>query len=205
MTHPPTRCSDVHALLPLHVGGDLEEQARGGVEEHLAGCGTCRDSLQRAREARAALLGLREAVAGPGPDLWPGIRAALDLSGTAPVREAASRWTGGRILRWRPIATTAAAAAVFLIGWMAWGPAGAGTPDGAPGASPAIAEGTRAEGGSEVPEFSEIEELSGSTLVDHRFLRPLDEGERPMSWSAEEWVERGSQGGVSTELVGDPR
>jgi hypothetical protein len=116
-------CAEVLGHLPLFVGGDLvasgtlepsEGVAEPGsgsdaslaigqaVERHLGRCEACRRELERAREARSVLLGMR-AKPQPDVDLWPGIRAGLVASGL--IREPAA--ATARFPPWVPYAAAA--------------------------------------------------------------------------------------------------
>jgi len=118
-------CAEVLGHLPLFVGGDLAapgilERSEGGegggsgsdgsqsvaqaVERHVGRCEACRLELERAREARAVLLGMREQPQ-PDVDLWPGIRAGLAESGL--IGESATAMAHPRLPRWIPYAAAA--------------------------------------------------------------------------------------------------
>jgi hypothetical protein len=107
-----TSCDDVLEMLPLHVGGDLEDASHRAVVHHLAGCATCRAAEARAAAVRRTLCrGLESEVRGGGPALWPGVRAAL-------VRERVLAPRPGTLLRgpwWRAAVAVAAAAVVALL------------------------------------------------------------------------------------------
>lgn len=115
-------CRRIENELALFVGGELAARDRARLHEHLAACAECSELVERLRCARAALRAglLREDE--HVPDLWPGVRARLDLRPVAvqpapvlpPAFEVASA-RGWR--RWVPL--SAAAAAVFAFGlWM---------------------------------------------------------------------------------------
>lgn len=110
-------CNDVRALLPLVVGGDLEEDQALVVTEHLeAGCGACAGALRELQRLRGHLLELPERSPAPVVDLWPGVRAALHADGlfrTGPivVRRARLGARGGLL---------SAAAATLLVAGSLW-------------------------------------------------------------------------------------
>jgi hypothetical protein len=116
MTHP-------EELLATYVGGSLEPSDREAVEAHLAVCETCRQEMEYATAARAALVALPELQA---PGLAEGGLAALGV-GVSPAqpadlaerragriaREPAERW---HRLAWSAgLAAAAVVAAVFLF------------------------------------------------------------------------------------------
>lgn len=72
-------CGDIRDLLPLYAGGEVSEDDRRAVEEHVRLCGACARDLDQYREARAQLALLGEGDVPPGlwRSLWSGIRAEL--------------------------------------------------------------------------------------------------------------------------------
>ncbi len=114
-------CRSIENELALFVGGELAARDRARLEEHLAACAACAGLVERLRRARAALRSGLAASNERVPDLWPAVRARLDLQpvSAAPVQLAqpAGRSSVRRLPRWIPI--SAAAAAVFAFGlWM---------------------------------------------------------------------------------------
>lgn len=98
MTHP-------EVLLAGYVDGTLEGQERAVVDAHLASCTTCREEVELARAAVAALATLEE--------------VPVPLGVTGPVlAEAGRRFERRRAVTWRRIqwaAGSAAAAALVLV------------------------------------------------------------------------------------------
>jgi len=153
-------CSEVLGELPLHVGGDLESPAREQVARHLESCEGCRAALAGIERARQARLEHFEGVAAdlPQASLWPGLRERLATEGlihapagsanaaVSAVRAAGPAPTRGRLLRFLPVA--AAAAGIFLLGFIARqqlggsDPAGDGLSTPGAGAEPTVVEGT---------------------------------------------------------------
>jgi anti-sigma factor RsiW len=83
-------CIEVEGLLPLFVGGDLEQEDATAVLQHIEECAVCAGALQRAETARRELRrGLAELVDGREPQLWPAIREELAREGL--FREVAVR------------------------------------------------------------------------------------------------------------------
>lgn len=116
-------CTEIENSLPLYVGGDLETLAAADVARHLETCVPCRASEAAARTARELLVSALELSQRRGPDLWPGIRAALADQGVlqTPVERAASVATASTTTRAparrRLLSYCAAAAAAVLVGF----------------------------------------------------------------------------------------
>jgi anti-sigma factor RsiW len=53
-------CGRIEELLPLYVDGDLAGEERRMVDDHLAACGACRESLAAYRVIESALVSRRE-------------------------------------------------------------------------------------------------------------------------------------------------
>lgn len=110
MTHP-------EELLATYVGGSLEPSDRDAVEAHLAICGSCRQEVEYATAARAALVALPELEA---PGLAERGLAALG-AGVAPTRPAdlADRRAGRKARepaeRWHRLAWSAGLAAAAVV------------------------------------------------------------------------------------------
>ncbi len=103
MTH-----DEILARLDARADGTLPADERAEVDQHLAGCPTCR----REAEGLGALLAEARALPrslAPERDLWGGIEGRL-----APRAPAVVRAIPGR--RWRPLLLAAALAAVLLGG-----------------------------------------------------------------------------------------
>lgn len=128
-------CPEVESQIPLHVGGDLDEDVQVVITRHVAGCGPCRDLWKRAVRSREALLTAVEPTVRSGSGgigLWPGIQTELLASGLlesgpkspvlTPAEQPAAQlralpsWT-----RWAGFA--AAACLLFAIGRLAGGEA----------------------------------------------------------------------------------
>jgi len=62
-------CEQVTAFLPGLAGGELGEQTSGWVEEHLAGCASCRAQAARHRAVAVRLAELRDVEIEPPPYL----------------------------------------------------------------------------------------------------------------------------------------
>jgi hypothetical protein len=93
-------CTTARGHLPLYIYGDLEAEARKPLEEHLAGCESCR------REA-AALKGVTRLL-----DAVPGKPAAtIDLPR---LYQEAARRQMRQLRRWKILAGTVAAAAASI-------------------------------------------------------------------------------------------
>lgn len=105
MTHEVIR-----HLLDDYVMGDLADDARPAVAEHVNACDICRSEVQSLERIRALTRELPTEVEPPAA-AWAGIRSAIERDKTA-VTEAApvkpSRWQ-------RPLSIAAAAAIVALL------------------------------------------------------------------------------------------
>lgn len=76
-------CDRVHELLSASLDGELPADAVGLVDEHLAGCGRCREEQQRLAQVRSLVRALpTRRVPEPLRD---------ELRATAAVRDAGSR------------------------------------------------------------------------------------------------------------------
>lgn len=165
-------CTDVRALLPLVVGGDLEEDQALAVSEHLAlGCATCSTDLRELERMRGILRELPERSPAPAVDLWPDLRAALVSEGL--VRR------GPLVVRRARVGVRgmwlSAAAATLLVAGALWSLQGGGEIPAAPGGSPEVAD-------------SGVTPYLAPTLVGGPSaggLRPLEPGEAPFSLDAE--------------------
>lgn len=106
-------CHDLTELLPLWVGGDLDEAEARSVDRHLESCPACHE-MARLWQRDYAALTKRAASIQPPPLPSARIRAALTA---APATM--SRPTGSR--RVSALYSLAAAAVLALLIW--WGPA----------------------------------------------------------------------------------
>src|SRR5439155_14358989 len=82
MTHP-------EELLAAYVDGSLEQDERGLVDAHLAGCERCRDEVELASRARDALAGL------PELDVPGTLRPDLRVLPRGESRFRRATWTAG--------------------------------------------------------------------------------------------------------------
>jgi hypothetical protein len=144
-------CSEVLAELPLFVGGDLEAPGRDDLARHLEGCGSCREALAAAAEARAVLVEhLERTASAPSASVWPALREELRAEGLVrPAGAPEPARAAGRLLRLVPAA--AAAAAVLALALLRGGDA--------PGPAPAPAPLVRGEA-APAPERAGLEEVS---------------------------------------------
>jgi anti-sigma-K factor RskA len=69
-------------LLDDYVTGDLTEEARAPVAEHIAACDLCRSEIESLQAIVARAKGLPRSVE-PPPEAWSGIRAAIARDETA--------------------------------------------------------------------------------------------------------------------------
>ena len=53
-------CEQFENLLPLYAEGELDQEERCGVDEHVASCGACRESLAFYQELETSLASLRD-------------------------------------------------------------------------------------------------------------------------------------------------
>lgn len=88
------KCAKVIALLPLHVGGDLDEDLAADLDRHVRACDACAQELRACEASRQTLFALKGEAAPPAPDLWPVVRLRV---GPPP-----------RVRRWRPLRVAAA-------------------------------------------------------------------------------------------------
>jgi len=68
-------CSEVQRLIPAYCRGELGDDMRCQVEEHLAGCPTCHDEVDREECLRQTLSG--QAADDPPRDYWDGFNTRL--------------------------------------------------------------------------------------------------------------------------------
>ena len=134
MTHDVIR-----HLLDDYVTGDLTENARGPVAEHIAACAICQAEVESLKNILARAAELPRSI-DPPADAWAAIRNSIERDATVLERASPS---GPR--RWRPLAV--AAAALLVAGLSSAGTffymtrdaqtATASAPSALPGPSPA--------------------------------------------------------------------
>jgi anti-sigma factor RsiW len=116
--HPSSPMTHPEELLAAYVDGALEHSERRAAEAHLAVCGSCRQDVEHAAAARAALLALPDLEA-PGladkglAGLGVATSAPADLAGHRRGREWGQRW--GRVAWSAGLAAAAVVAVVFLV------------------------------------------------------------------------------------------
>lgn len=176
-------CTDVRALLPLMVGGDLEEGQALAVAEHLAGgCGSCSTALRELERVRGFLRELPKLAPAPAVELWPDLRAALLSEGLlrrGPIVVRRARVGAGGM--W-----LSAAAAALLVGGALWSLRPGESAREVQQVAPEVA------GGGAMPGVTPV---FAPTLVGgpaNGGLRPLDPGEAPFSLEAELFGVRGT-------------
>jgi anti-sigma factor RsiW len=99
----------IRHLLDDYVTGDLADDARGAVSDHIAGCEICRSEVDALESVIARAGTLSKSVEPPG-DAWTGIRAAIERDKDAPSHlESADR------PRWRRPYLTAAAVVLAAV------------------------------------------------------------------------------------------
>jgi hypothetical protein len=88
MTHEVIR-----HLLDDYVTGDLAEDARAPVEEHIASCEICRTEVEGLRRILARAAELPKSI-DPPTDAWQGIRSAIEHDkGAIASHQKESRWS----------------------------------------------------------------------------------------------------------------
>jgi anti-sigma factor RsiW len=105
-----TDCSDVRPRIDDYVDGSLGPPEMARLEEHLAGCPTCRAEVEAIRDLLADTSRLPKSML-PARDLWGGIEARLGAPAAAPA--------GGPPLRLRVhplVMRIAAALGLVLLG-----------------------------------------------------------------------------------------
>lgn len=104
-------CGQLEALLPWYVNGTASPADRALVEEHLRGCGACRERMRRERDL---LEQIRRPASTQMPDAaesWH--RFERTLGDNPPVREPATAPT--RLLRWVVVGQAAALAVLSVL------------------------------------------------------------------------------------------
>lgn len=129
-----TTCQRCAADLDDYLDGRLEPGETTAVEEHVAGCPSCRLELEGLRSLHRRIQDLPASI-DPDRDLWPGIAGRI---GRGTVVDGAF----GRRRRWWAVAAAAAlllavGAGGFLLGRLGGG-AQQGSPQLAPGAGPGL-------------------------------------------------------------------
>lgn len=126
----PENADEWLELLPLWIGGDLEQAEADRIAKAVADSDWLADRAAELASARAALIdGLATAIESePVPDLWPGVRSGLVAEGILVDRSAAPR---GRVLsffREKRVASVAAAAALVACVGLAMSTFGTNSP-----------------------------------------------------------------------------
>lgn len=112
---PAIDCDQIRQQLALSVGGDLTSVEQAVVDQHLAGCVSCRQDLAGLRSSHAVLQQYREDTMLPvAPSLWPGVQARLSRSRTRVSRAGISEPQFGRA-GWIPVSALAAACVAVLV------------------------------------------------------------------------------------------
>jgi ferric-dicitrate binding protein FerR (iron transport regulator) len=119
-------CPSARSEIPALVQGELDDDARRAVEEHLLACPAC---ANEARDLRALLQALRDAsetLPGPSPAVWAAVEreTATEAAPTSQPLPVISRTP----FPFRALRHVAATAAVFLIAaavLVLWPPPGA--------------------------------------------------------------------------------
>ena len=107
MTHEVIR-----HLLDDYVTGDLSEDARGPVSDHIAACAICRSEVADLEAITSRAAGLPKSIEPPA-DAWQGIRAAIERDKAA---VAAHHDSGSRRRAFAIAAALLLAAAISSIG-----------------------------------------------------------------------------------------
>jgi anti-sigma factor RsiW len=105
MTHEVIR-----HLLDDYVTGDLSEDARGPVAEHVAGCEICRSEISSLERIISQASTLPTSI-DPPPDAWAAIRSTIERDKQALSAETAPRTSSF----WRKGYSVAAAAGVVAV------------------------------------------------------------------------------------------
>lgn len=79
------KCDRVRARLDAWVAGELAEDERARVAEHLETCAACRQEVAAWEDLRARTASLPRTIE-PPRDLWPAIDRALDEPAVIPMR-----------------------------------------------------------------------------------------------------------------------
>jgi len=122
-------CDAARDLIDPFLAGTLDAAGRRDLEEHLATCPACRETLEDATALRPATAALPRSI-DPPHDLWPAITRRLSRRAARP--------------RWQIAALAAAAALVLMAGSSAltlWLVRERGTPRVASSTTPAIEAG----------------------------------------------------------------
>lgn len=101
-------CADISALLDDYIDGALPADQARRVEEHLAGCESCRAEVAGLRSILTDARALPRTVL-PAKDLWAGIESRLPSAPPVPLRPR-------RPLLQRPLVQLAAAIFLLLAG-----------------------------------------------------------------------------------------
>ncbi len=106
----------VKDLIQAYVAGELDQDQKAAVKEHLTGCAECRAEVDRSRDLWD-LLGAAEIHPPEGASVWPAVQAR-----TLGLSDGSRAWFFGNGPWMRTGLATAAVAAGLLVGVLA--PAG---------------------------------------------------------------------------------
>lgn len=72
-------CDEMKDLIPLYVGGEVEENERIAVDAHVGMCSDCAHELEEFRQSRGLLESLREEETPPGTSsrIWKRVKEEL--------------------------------------------------------------------------------------------------------------------------------
>jgi anti-sigma-K factor RskA len=104
-------CKSQESRLNEYVDGTLPLEERAGLERHLEGCASCRETLEGLRALLGEAAGLPRELA-PPRDLWPEIRESLAAE---PAARSAPPERLGAVGAWGRRAALAAAALLLVV------------------------------------------------------------------------------------------
>jgi hypothetical protein len=203
--HPSSPMPHPEELLAAYVDGSLGPSEREAAEAHLAVCGSCRQDVEHAAAARAALLALPELDA---PGLAERGVAALGATAASAPTDLAERRRGrpwgerwGRVAWSAGLAAAAVIAVVFLVtGGLFNGEDQAATTAGPEGPSTASGQPLEiVQGGERTPaELDALAKVLASSSVDRAALASSPPSPAPMEPTAEAGDASGTVGAVTT-------
>ncbi|MEX1024929.1 MAG: hypothetical protein WD226_07615 [Planctomycetota bacterium] len=149
MNSEPLNHDELVDLLPLWIGGDLDESTADRVAAAVADSDELSERAEELAATRRIFVdGLASALrTDPAPDLWPGVRVALAADGV--LAPAVSPGESARVLAfpWRRVAAAAALLVSAALLWTAAGEWAAPDEPTAAGESTAMSERLVGEGG----------------------------------------------------------